>query len=208
MKIVTYIRVSTKIQGESGLGLEAQQAAIALYAKQNNAKVLGGFLEVETGKNNERPELLNALHLAKVTGSRLVIASLTRLSRNASFLLNLRDSGVDFVCCDDEHATKLSVGIYAVLAQHEADVISIRTKAALQALKARDGSKRLGNPNGAEALRRADKGNSASRVVATAKADAFAQLRLKFQVQHPWPAGHRMLRCTNDTSTLAARNVA
>jgi DNA invertase Pin-like site-specific DNA recombinase len=172
MKIVTYIRVSTKAQGESGLGLDAQTTAIDAYTTQHKAVVVGTFKEVETGKNNERPQLAKALHLAKVTGSRLIIAKLDRLSRNAAFLLNLRDAGVDFVCCDDPNATPLTAGIMAVIAQHEATVISERTKAALQAAKAR--GKQLGNPNGAAALRRADKGNVASRIAATAKANAFA----------------------------------
>ena len=172
MKIVSYIRVSTEKQGRSGLGLDAQKAAIAAYAAKHEATTLGNYIEVESGKNNARPELAKALRQARVTGSRLVIAKLDRLGRNAAFLMNLSDSKLDFVCCDDQHTTPFNIGIKAVIAQHEADMISERTKAALAAAKAR--GQRLGNPNGADALRRADRGNTASRLAAKAKADAFA----------------------------------
>ncbi len=133
---------------------------------------MGSFVEVESGRNNSRPELAKALRQARVTGSRLVIAKLDRLGRNAAFLLNLRDSGVDFVCCDDQHTTPLTIGIKSIIAEEEARAISARTVAALQAAKAR--GTRLGNPNGAAALRRAGKGNAASNKARKAKADAFA----------------------------------
>ncbi|PTV94418.1 resolvase-like protein [Rhodobacter aestuarii] len=160
MKIVTYTRVSTDRQGRSGLGLEAQEAAIAAYAAANAAQIVGAFTEVESGRNNARPQLRAALKLARVTGAKLVIAKLDRLSRNAAFLLNLQESGVDFVACDSPTATPLTIGILALVAQDEARAISERTKAALKAAKAR--GQVLGNPNGAEALRRAGKGNGAS----------------------------------------------
>lgn len=160
MKIVTYTRVSTGKQGRSGLGLEGQDAAIAAYAAANAAHIVGAFTEVESGRNNARPQLQAALKLARVTGAKLVIAKLDRLSRNAAFLLNLQESGVDFVACDNPTATPLTIGILALVAQDEARAISERTKAALKAAKAR--GQALGNPNGAEALRRAGKGNGAS----------------------------------------------
>ncbi|MBZ4023384.1 resolvase [Rhodobacter sp. TJ_12] len=171
MKIVTYTRVSTDRQGRSGLGLEAQEAAIAAYAAANAAQIVGAFTEVESGRKADRPQLQAALKLAKLTGSKLVIAKLDRLSRNAAFLLNLQESGVDFVACDNPTATPLTIGILALVAQDEARAISERTKAALQAAKAR--GQALGNPNGAEALRRAGKGNKAS--CAAQKADALAR---------------------------------
>lgn len=115
---------------------------------------------MESGRNNARPQLQAALKLARVTGAKLVIAKLDRLSRNAAFLLNLQESGVDFVACDNPTATPLTIGILALVAQDEARAISERTKAALKAAKAR--GQALGNPNGAEALRRAGKGNGAS----------------------------------------------
>lgn len=172
MKIVTYCRVSTDKQGRSGLGLEAQQAAIAAYAVQHNSQIVGEFTEVESGRSNTRPQLNAALKLARVTGAKLVIAKLDRLSRNAAFLLNLQESGVDFVACDNPTATPLTIGILALVAAEEARAISARTKAALSAARARGTV--LGNPNGAEALRRADKGNSATCVRQSANADAFA----------------------------------
>ncbi|PJE31344.1 Site-specific DNA recombinase [Pseudooceanicola antarcticus] len=173
MKIVTYCRVSTRSQGQSGLGLEAQQAAIGNFAAANAAQIVGAFTEVESGRKADRPQLQAALKLAKLTSSKLVIAKLDRLSRNAAFLLNLQDSGVDFIACDNPSATPLTVGILAIVAQDEARAISERTKAALAAAKAR--GQRLGNPNGAEALRRAGKGNKASRLTASANADNRAQ---------------------------------
>ena len=172
MKIVSYIRVSMQSQADSGLGLDAQKSAIAAYAAQHHATIMGSFVEVESGRNNARPELVKALRQARVTGSRLVIAKLDRLGRNAAFLLNLRDSGVDFVCCDDQHTTPLTIGIKSIIAEEEARAISARTVAALQAAKAR--GTRLGNPNGAAALGRAGKGNGASSEARKAKADAFA----------------------------------
>ena len=160
MKIVTYIRVSTDKQGRSGLGLDAQRAAIAAYAKNADAVTVAEFQEIESGRNNARPELEKALKMARVMGAKLVIAKLDRLSRNAAFLLKLQDSNVDFVACDMPDANALTVGIMAVIAQAESQMISDRTKAAMQAAKARGQS--FGNPNGAAPLRRAGKGNSAT----------------------------------------------
>jgi DNA invertase Pin-like site-specific DNA recombinase len=159
MKVVSYQRVSTVRQGVSGLGLQAQAQAITDYATQRGAVVVGSFTEVESGKSNDRPELIEALHLAKVTGATLLIAKLDRLSRNAAFLLTLRDSGVRFVAADMPDANDLTVGIMSLVAQQEREAISKRTRDALQVAKAR-GAK-LGNPNGAAALRRAGKGNTA-----------------------------------------------
>lgn len=173
MKLVSYLRVSTKKQGESGLGLDAQRAAIDHYATQRHGTVVQAFVEVESGKLNERPELAKALHLAKVTGATLVIAKLDRLSRNAAFLLALRDSGVRFVAADMPDANDLTVGIMALVAQQEREAISRRTKDALAAAKAR--GVRLGNPNGARALLRAGRGNEASVRSIQNSADAHAQ---------------------------------
>jgi DNA invertase Pin-like site-specific DNA recombinase len=167
-RIVAYRRVSTQKQGQSGLGLEAQSEAIAAYAERIGATVLETFTEVESGKRNDRPELGKAIHLAKVTGATLVIAKLDRLSRNAAFLLTLRDAGVDFEAADMPDANTLTIGIMALVAQQEREAASRRTREALQAAKRR--GVRLGNPNGASALQRAGKGNSASREAAAANA--------------------------------------
>lgn len=172
-KLVTYLRVSTQQQGRSGLGVEAQRAAVEAYAAQRKAEVTRTFTEIESGKLNNRPELAKALHLAKITGATLVIAKLDRLSRNAAFLLTLRDSGVRFIAADLPDANELTVGIMALVAQQEREAISRRTKEALQAA-IRRGTK-LGNPNGARALRRAHKGNAASLEVIRGKADAHAR---------------------------------
>lgn len=173
MKVVVYRRVSTQAQGRSGLGLEAQEAAIRAFTDAKRATIVGTFTEVETGKNDQRPQLAAALHLAKVTGATLVIAKLDRLSRNAAFLLTLQNSGVRFVAADLPEANNLTVGIMAVVAQSEREAISTRTVAALAAAKAR-GTK-LGNPNGAAALRRSAKGNRAACAAVRRNADRHAQ---------------------------------
>lgn len=133
-KYVAYYRVSTDKQGRSGLGLDAQKAAVHSFVK--GAPILAEFKEVESGKNNRRPELQAAIAAAKSQGARLVIAKLDRLSRNAGFIFQLRDANVDFVCCDMPEASTLNIGIFATLAQHERELISSRTKAALAAKKA------------------------------------------------------------------------
>lgn len=138
-----YYRVSTQKQGASGLGLEAQQAAVHAFV-QDPAQLLTEYVEVESGKKNQRPQLLAAIAAARQVGSTLLIAKLDRLSRNAGFILTLRDSGVEFVCCDMPDANTLTVGLFAVLAQHERETISKRTKDALAAKKARGGQ--LGTP--------------------------------------------------------------
>lgn len=176
-KFVAYYRVSTARQGRSGLGLEAQQAAVEGYLQgTSGARLLAAFTEVESGKRNDRPELQAAILRAKVTGARLIIAKMDRLSRNAAFLLALRDSGVRFVAVDLPTADETVVGIMAVIAQGERKAISDRTKAALAVARkrlAKDG-RRLGNPNGAAALLKARRGNSAAVSAIVDKADAKA----------------------------------
>jgi DNA invertase Pin-like site-specific DNA recombinase len=173
LRLIAYERVSTARQGKSGLGLEAQRKAIDDFAASRDAEVLARFTEVESGRKADRPELKKALDLARLTGATLVIAKLDRLSRNAAFLLTLRDSGVRFLACDMPEANDLTVGIMALVAQQERKAISRRTKEALAAAKAR--GVKLGNPNGAAALRRAGKGGEALRVVVSGNADRFAQ---------------------------------
>ena len=190
-RIVAYERVSTARQGASGLGLEAQRKAIDDYAASRHADLLGRFTEVESGRNPDRPELARALHLSKVTGATLVIAKLDRLSRNAAFLLTLRDSGVKFAAADLPEANDLTVGIMALVAQAEREAISKRTKEALAAAKAR--GVKLGNSNGAEALRRAGKGGEALRAAVSRNADTFAQ-DLKPVIEDIRAAGHTSLR--------------
>lgn len=135
-RIVAYYRVSTKGQGESGLGLEAQREAISLYIKSHSCLLLREYQEVESGKRADRPELARALADARHSRARLVIAKLDRLARNVHFLSGLMDSGVDFVACDNPSATRLTVHILAAVAEDEARRISERTKAALAAYRA------------------------------------------------------------------------
>lgn len=190
-RFIAYERVSTQRQGASGLGLEAQRQTIEAFARSRGAEVIARFTEVESGRNPDRPELGRALHLSKVTGGTLVIAKLDRLSRNAAFLLTLRDSGVRFLAVDMPEANDLTVGIMALVAQAEREAISRRTKEALAVAKAR--GVRLGNPNGAASLRRAGRGGAALRATVTANADRFAA-DLAGVVADIRAAGHTSLR--------------
>ncbi len=173
LRLVAYERVSTGRQGRSGLGLEAQRKAIDDFLESRTATLIGRFTEVESGRRNDRPELDKALQLARLTGATLVIAKLDRLSRNAAFLLTLQASGVRFLAVDMPEANDLIVGIMALVAQQEREAISRRTKEALAAARAR--GVKLGNPNGAAALRRSDDNGRSLRVTVSANADAFAE---------------------------------
>ena len=133
--LVAYYRVSTRKQERSGLGLEGQQAAVAVYA--SNKTILASYTEVETGKRADRPELAKALAHAKRARATLVVAKLDRLARNVAFTSALMDSGVDFVTCDNPYANRLTLHVIAAVAEDEARRISERTKAALAALKLR-----------------------------------------------------------------------
>ena len=139
------MRVSTDKQGRSGLGLEAQQAAVARFAEARGGEIAASFVEVESGKRNDRPELATALAACRKHRATLVIAKLDRLARNVAFIANLMESGVDFIAVDMPSATRLTIHILAAVAEHERDMISARTKAALQARKARGGP--LGAPD-------------------------------------------------------------
>ncbi len=139
--IVAYIRVSTKRQGRSGLGLEAQQEAIDAYRRENGGCLLATYKEVETGKTTDadRPELQKAIAHARRSHAILCVAKLDRLARNAAFLLTLQASGLPMVFLDLPGANEFTVGVMALVAQHEAKLISERTKAALAAYKRRGG---------------------------------------------------------------------
>lgn len=138
---VAYYRVSTRKQGESGLGLEAQRIAVTSFVK---GAIIAEFTETESGKRDQREQLQLAIDRAKREGATLIIAKLDRLSRNASFIFTLRDSGVNFQCVDMPDANTLTIGIFATLAQHERELISSRTKAALD-VKRKQGAV-LGKP--------------------------------------------------------------
>jgi DNA invertase Pin-like site-specific DNA recombinase len=144
-KLVAYVRVSTDKQGRSGLGLEAQEAAVEKFAKARGGEIVARFVEVESGKRHDRPELASALAACRKHKAILVIAKLDRLARNVAFIANLMEAGADFVAVDMPSATRLTIHILAAVAEHEREMISARTKAALQARKARGG--RLGAPD-------------------------------------------------------------
>jgi DNA invertase Pin-like site-specific DNA recombinase len=168
-KLVGYRRVSTARQGASGLGLEAQDAAIAAYVAATGCNLVSTFTEVESGKRStNRPQLLAALAHARRIGATMVIAKMDRLARNIAFISALMESGVDFVACDNPHANRLTVHILAAVAEDESRRISTRTKEALAAYKARGGV--LGTDNLTNAGRA--KGNQA--LVAAIKATAVA----------------------------------
>src|ERR1700675_3411066 len=136
-KFVSYLRVSTARQGKSGLGLEAQRKAVEDFLNGGNWQVAKEFVEVESGKKADRPELAKAFQACRLFGAKLVIAKLDRLSRDAHFLLGLEKAGVDFVAADMPNANRLTVGIMAMVAEEERRMISKRTKDALAAAKKR-----------------------------------------------------------------------
>jgi DNA invertase Pin-like site-specific DNA recombinase len=150
-KFIAYFRVSTDRQGKSGLGLEAQRSAVMNYLDGGRWTLVGEFTEVESGKHAIRPELEKALAACRKQKAKLVIAKLDRLSRNLAFIAALMESGVEFVAVDNPHANKLTIHILAAVAQHEREMISERTKVALQAAKKR--GQRLGNPGITEAAK-------------------------------------------------------
>ena len=136
-KFVSYLRVSTDKQGKSQLGLEAQREAVTQYLNGGDWQLAEEVVEVESGKKADRPELQRAIRLCQGLGATLLVAKFDRLSRDAHFLLGLQKSGIKFVAADNPQANDLTVGILAIVAENEAKAISERTKAALQAAKAR-----------------------------------------------------------------------
>lgn len=141
---VAYFRVSAVRQGQSGLGLEAQEAAVSALIARMGAEVVASYKEIESGRRKDRPQLLAALDLCRQRKAMLVIAKLDRLARNVAFVSGLIESGVDFIAADMPEANRLTVHILAAVAEHEREAISARTREALAAAKAR--GQRLGNP--------------------------------------------------------------
>lgn len=132
-RFVSYLRVSTEMQGRSGLGLEAQRHSVASFLNGRQRSVFAEFVEIESGSRNDRPELQKALALCRLQNATLVIAKLDRLSRDAHFLLGLQKAGTRFVAADMPEANEMVVGIMAVIAQAEREMISKRTREALAA---------------------------------------------------------------------------
>lgn len=136
-KITAYYRVSTARQGISGLGLDAQRTAVEQYCRQNALEIGREFTEVESGRNDQRPKLAEALAYARRAKSTLLVAKLDRLSRSVRFIATVLDSGVEFAAADVPSANRLLLHVLAAVAENEAKAISDRTKAALGAAKAR-----------------------------------------------------------------------
>jgi DNA invertase Pin-like site-specific DNA recombinase len=169
-RFVAYLRVSTQRQGASGLGLEAQRRAITDYLNGGAWQPVEEHVEVESGKRDDRPELAKALAACRVHGATLIIAKLDRLARNVAFISNLMAAGVEFVAVDFPQANRLTVHILAAVAEHERELISARTKAALVAAKAR-GVRLGGKP---ENLKDRAKGTARSAVVRQGRAERRA----------------------------------
>jgi DNA invertase Pin-like site-specific DNA recombinase len=162
-KFISYLRVSTDKQGRSGLGIEAQREAVARYLNGGRWTLAAEYVETESGRRSDRPKLAAALSHAKAIGAKLVFAKLDRLTRNVDLLRSLVASGVDLVFCDLPSVPPGPMGRFlltqmAAVAELEAGLIGERTKNALAAAKAR--GVKLGNPNGARALRGKQTGNN------------------------------------------------
>jgi DNA invertase Pin-like site-specific DNA recombinase len=185
-KFIAYYRVSTDKQGQSGLGLDAQRAAVMNYLNGGNWKLVGEFTEVESGKHSDRVQLRAAQAACKKHKAKLVIAKLDRLSRNVAFIANLLEAGTDFVAADNPHANKAMVQMMAVFAEMERDAISKRTKEALAAAKAR--GVKLGNPRLAEAI---ETTNAARRKAADAFAANVRDHPSNPEKRHRQPPGSR-----------------
>src|SRR3954453_14161932 len=146
-RFIAYYRVSTQAQGASGLGLEAQRAAVLAYLDGGSWHLADEFVEVESGRKDDRPELAKALAACRRLGATLVIAKLDRLARRVSFVSALMDSGVEFVAVDFPTANKLTIHILAAVAEHEREMIAKRPKDALAAAKARGRKLGWANPD-------------------------------------------------------------
>lgn len=160
MRYILYLRVSTRTQGLSGLGLEAQRESVARYLKQVGGVAIAEYTDIESGRKNNRPELARALAHCKRTGATLCIARMDRLARNVHFVSGLMESGIEFVALDNPSMNRLVAHILAAVGEAEAIAIASRTKAALLAAKAR--GVKLGKPENLTDDARA-KGRQAAR---------------------------------------------
>lgn len=217
MKIVTYYRVSTKEQGRSGLGLEAQRETVARYLDTLSAvNVVAEFTDVMSGGKNDRPELRKALKRCRLTGASLIVAKLDRLSRDVEFIAQLQKSGVVFTCANMPQACNLTISLLAALAEHEREMISTRTRDALQAAKRRGVV--LGNPRLADVAnvdttkaRRVHVANAAERnselggIIADIEDEAGEPLSLQQIADELNDAGYTTTRGNAFTKTAVMR---
>jgi DNA invertase Pin-like site-specific DNA recombinase len=171
-RFISYLRVSTREQGASGLGIEAQRKAVLDYLDGGRWSLVGEFVEIESGARNDRPELAKAFAACRVHKATLVISRLDRLSRNAHFLLGLEAAGIDFIAADMPTANRLTIHVMAAVAEEERRAIGIRTKAALAAAKAR--GVRLGGWRGKPGSVPGAAMQEASSAALKAKAQGFA----------------------------------
>lgn len=207
-KYVSYLRVSTTRQGASGLGIEAQRAAVADYLKRSDGQLLAEFVEVESGSKKARPVLVQSIAQCRCEGATLLIAKLDRLGRNVAFVSSLMEGGVEFVAADAPYANKLMIHILSAFAEHERELISQRTRDALAAAKARGvllgvNGARLADKHRSEASAFAetfrpavdDAIRSGARTLA-AVSDALNGAGLRTRQNAEWSAGttHRLLR--------------
>lgn len=143
-RYVTYYRVSTQKQGQSRLGLDAQKQAVKEFLIQFSGAVVAEFIEVESGKRADRPEFTKAADYAELANATVLVAKLDRLSRDLHFITSLQKRGIKFKLCDLPEIDQLTIHILAAMAEHEARMISVRTKQALAVAKSRGVV--LGNP--------------------------------------------------------------
>jgi DNA invertase Pin-like site-specific DNA recombinase len=193
---IAYYRVSTGAQGRSGLGLAAQSRMVAQVI--GNDRLIESFTEIESGRLNTRPVLAEALAACRRhRGATLIVASFDRLARNASFLLGLRDAGVDFIAADMPYANLMTIGVMALLAEQEAEAISLRTKRALAEAKAQGtllGSQRPGHWQGREHLRGHRVARQASLAARTTRRAQRAKdfAKILAQINHMREAGQTL----------------
>lgn len=179
-QFVAYLRVSTQGQGRSGLGIEAQRDAVVRHAAAVGGDVVAEFVEVESGRKIRRPQLAAALAACRARRCILLIARFDRLARNVHFVSGLMESNVEFVAADMPSVTRFTIHILAAVAEEEARLMSVRTKAAMAVAKTR--GTRLGNPNlrpgnAVQARTAADAKKAQARARAADLAPVLAEIR-------------------------------
>lgn len=192
MRFITYLRVSTDRQGRSGLGLDAQRTAVANHIAEKG-EIVSEFIEIESGKKNDRPQLALALAEARRVGAVLLIARLDRLARNVAFIANLLEGGVEIAAADMPEANRFLLHVMAAVAEHEARMISDRTRAALMAAKQRGVSLGWAMPSRTGEQRRAAQAGAMSNAH---KADQHAA--------HVWPIIRQFLNQGASLRAIAA----